>query len=523
LGRGGGGFGGLGGMRGGGGVTTAAGGGSGEFEGEVRITADPSTNALIIYASPQDFQTLKRVIELLDVRRRQVLVEAVILEVGVQRSLDLGIEMQGATSTSNGVALGRVNFGTINNAILNPASVQGMLAAVASNQTVRLPDGTVVPAQVLILHAAQSDNDVNLLSAPTILTMDNQEAEIVVGQNVPFIGSRSTSETNLSNTFATIDRRDVGITLRITPQISEGGLVRLDIFEEVSRVIEESVAGLDPNLVGPTTTIRSATTSVVVRDGQTIVIGGLIADASVDAVAKVPFISEIPVIGQFFRTTSMNREKRNLLLFLTPHIIRTAAEQRDLSVRKRDQVKAFMEEADVKNRQREFLDRPSWTPELPPEEDEDGEDTGELEFETIESEDVERRADGLNGDGNTVKYAEGEQAPAIPIISRYVLLASFAERGTAPEGLKTDSGLLALSMLPESELTSLFRKGGAYRFDTEPFGGLYFCLEAFTTRQEALLLYPEGLTVAPEQGEYLHWRQLQDASSANAASWTELN
>ena len=284
------------GQGGAGGVTSVSGGGGGEFEGEVRITADPSTNALIINASPQDFETLKRVIEQLDVRRRQVYVEAIILELRLDATRALGIELQGGTGLGQGVGLGRVNFGNINNAVTNPAGIGGLLLAAASNQTVRLPDGTVVPAQVALITASQGNTDVNILSAPNILTTDNQEAEIVVGENVPFVASRSTSETNLSNTFATVERRDVGITLRITPQISEGGMVRLDLFQEVSAVVPS--ASTDAQQLGPTTTIRSATTSVVVRDQQTVVIGGLISDDIENNEQSIPFWSDIPDLGQ---------------------------------------------------------------------------------------------------------------------------------------------------------------------------------------------------------------------------------
>jgi general secretion pathway protein D len=135
---------------------------------------------------------------------------------------------------------------------------------------VTLPDGTKVPAQAALLHALDNSNDVNILSAPNILTTDNEEAEIIVGQNVPFVASRATSETNLNNTFATIEREDVGITLRLTPQISEGQMVRLAVFEEVSAIVPNAL--LDANEVGPTTTCASASTTINVRDGQTIVI-----------------------------------------------------------------------------------------------------------------------------------------------------------------------------------------------------------------------------------------------------------
>lgn len=527
--RGGGGLGGGVGGAGGTGAVSAAGGGGGEFESEVRITADPSTNTLIIYASPQDFATLKRVIELIDVRRRQVYVEAIVLEVGLNRTRDLGIEMQGGVGLNNGIGLGRVNFGAaIDKALTAPQDISGLLAAAASNQTIRLPNGTVVPAQMVLLHASESDNDLNLLSAPTILTTDNQEAEIVVGQNVPFIASRSTSETNLANTFATVDRRDVGMTLRITPQISAGGMLRLEIFAELSRVLPTSVAGLDPNLVGPTTTIRSATTTVVVRDGQTVVIGGLIGEDTTHAVSKVPFLAEIPLLGNFFRSTSSQNGKANLLIFLTPYIIRSAAQQRDFTLEKRDEVRGFMREHEFHNLRQDVLDRPSWTPKLPPEKG-DGEEreTDEPEAGAEPGAPAEPHAalPGRAAAGGRVPppLAEEETPPTVPAANQYILLASISEQGAPPEALRTDSRLLAIALPQNSDMIHLFRKGGKYRFRSDSFEGLYHCLDAFPTAREALLIYPEGLAVDPERGEYLHWSDLQESSSANVLAWTTLN
>ncbi|MGH7965926.1 MAG: type II secretion system secretin GspD, partial [Candidatus Binatia bacterium] len=225
-----------------------------EFGSEVQITADPSTNSLIISAAPQDYETLKKVIAQLDVRRRQVYVEAMILEVSVDRIRELGIELQGGFSIAGeGIGLGRVNLRNLNTALTNPASLSGLLLAAASDRVITLPDGTRVPAQVALLRAVQNSSDINVLSAPTLLTSDNQEAEILVGQNVPFVSSRATDSTDLDNLFATVEREDVGITLRLTPQISEGSTVRLDIYEEVSAIVPTTVG--DPNLVGPTTSV----------------------------------------------------------------------------------------------------------------------------------------------------------------------------------------------------------------------------------------------------------------------------
>ena len=329
-----------------------------DFAGDVRITADPATNALIVAAVPEDFAILRSVIEKLDIRRRQVYVEAIILEVTLDRTRQLGIEIQGVTGLSNGLGIGRTNLGNLNDALTNPGTLSGLVLAAVSKQTIELPDGTTVPAQAALLRALDNANDINILSAPNVLTTDNEEAEIVVGQNVPFVASRATSETNLNNTFATIEREDVGITLRITPQISEGAMVRLAVFEEVSAIIPNPV--LDANEVGPTTTVRSASTTINVGDGQTIVIGGLISDAINNRESKVPFLAEIPVLGNLFKNTERNKSKINLLIFLTPHIIKDEEDAAEVSIAERDRFRNLMDSAGAPRRRPDPLDMPSF-------------------------------------------------------------------------------------------------------------------------------------------------------------------
>ena len=332
-----------------------------EFSSEVSITADPATNSLLISAAQQDFDTLKKVIDQIDVRRRQVFVEAMILEVSVDRARQLGIELQGAFSINGeGVGLGRVNLKDLNTALTNPASLSGLLLAAASNKTIELPDGTKVPAQVALLRAAQTSDDINVLSSPTLLTTDNQEAEILVGQNVPFLASRATDTSNLNNLFATVERQDVGISLRLTPQISEGNSVRLDIYEEVSAIVPTTVG--DPNLVGPTTSIRSASTTVVVKDAQTVVIGGLISDNTTRQRESVPYLGDLPVLGNFFRTDDDRSNKINLLIFLTPHIVHDDTEIAQRSLNERDRFRDFLQEHKVPRQWQKQLDRPSLAP-----------------------------------------------------------------------------------------------------------------------------------------------------------------
>ncbi len=246
----------------------------------------------------------------------------------------------------------------MNQALTNPGTLSGLVLAAVSKQTILLPDGTKVPAQAALLHALDNTNDVNILSAPNVLTTDNEEAEIVVGQNVPFVASRATSETNLNNTFATIEREDVGITLRLTPQISEGAMVRLALFEEVSAIVPNAL--LDANEVGPTTTVRSASTTINIRDGQTVVIGGLISDSVNNRESRVPFVAEIPVIGNFFKNTERNKNKINLLIFLTPHIIKDEEDAAEVSVAQRDRFREQMGAAGAPSRHPDPLDMPSF-------------------------------------------------------------------------------------------------------------------------------------------------------------------
>jgi len=193
-----------------------------------------------------------------------------------------------------------------------------------------------------------------VLSAPNVVTTDNEEAEIVVGRNVPFVASQATDGTNLDNLFTTIERRDVGITLRMTPQITADDFVRLTLFEEVSDIDTLATAALgDPERLGPTTTVRSTSTVVSARDGQTVVIGGLLSDTLRGEDRSVPFLGDVPVLGHLFRREDRRRMKTNLLVFLTPHIITS---DRDLAVRGRAQRAVLPPHV----RRRPALTGPSW-------------------------------------------------------------------------------------------------------------------------------------------------------------------
>jgi len=180
-----------------------------------------------------------------------------------------------------------------------------------------------------VLRAAQTRNNINILSSPHLLTLDNKEAEIVVGSNVPFITSQARDSTNLANTINTVERKDVGITLRLTPHIHESDFVSLDIFQESSAIAASS--SLDANTVGPTTTKRSAKTSVLVKNGDTVVLGGMMQETFTNNASQIPILGDIPLLGHLFRFKSVARQKTNLLIMLTPRIIRDPGQMLETS------------------------------------------------------------------------------------------------------------------------------------------------------------------------------------------------
>jgi general secretion pathway protein D len=316
------------------------------FEGEVSITADIATNALIIVATPRDYLTLKNVIQKLDIRRKQVYVEAIIMEIQPSVLQELGIEYRAAVPLESGDNVDKVLFGGTNFEL----GADDMIAGATSLSSGTIPEtglfpltqtgrgglnlggvfdrvkvgedadgnGIFLPANTLVLHALKRNTKANLLSTPHLIAMDNEEAEIVVGRNVPFV--TSTSQTTVS-TVQQVQRESVGITLRFTPQITEGDYIQLELYQEISALIDSPV-GQDPNRVGPTTSERKSTNTVLVRDGQTIIVGGLMEDRIRTTVSKVPWLGDIPGLGWLFRSETDTVEKQNLLIFLTPTIIR---------------------------------------------------------------------------------------------------------------------------------------------------------------------------------------------------------
>lgn len=329
------------------------GGGSVTLGENISITADPATNSLIIVASKADYEKILSLLKELDIKRRQVIVEAMLLEVGVDDTQTLGTNFLTSGGGDNGGYFAEGNFGQQNlgNLFDNPAKLSGFTAAAASSGTLTLPNNIVIPSQIVMVHAASNLSNVNVLSAPTILATDNEPAKIIVGQNVPFLASTSTSEANLNNTFNQIDREDVGISLEMTPQISSGSYVTMNIYTEVSAIVAATVN----STLGPTTTKRQSETTVIAKDGQMIVIGGLMSDDVSEARDGVPFFEDVPVIGHLFRNTSAARARTNLLIFITPRIVKDQYDARDITYERRDGLRDEIERNDVFPSRREVL------------------------------------------------------------------------------------------------------------------------------------------------------------------------
>jgi general secretion pathway protein D len=293
-------------------------------DSDIAITADDATNSVIVSASAQQYQTIEQLLMSLDIERPQVFVETIIAEVSLRKSEALGFEWQLGGSAGDGTLLARSNLAALGAAAVNPLALSGLVLAATSDKTITLPDGTEIPAQAALFTALAEDGEIEVLSAPTLLTLDNQEAEIIVGENVPFITGQGVDLSSVDNVFTTVEREDVGIKLRITPQVAEGDIVVLQVEEEVSRVINDPV--LDAAQVGPTTSKRAARTTVSVADGRTAVLGGLISNAVSGRASKVPLLGDIPWIGRLFRSEGVTDEKVNLILFLTPHVIRNKSD-----------------------------------------------------------------------------------------------------------------------------------------------------------------------------------------------------
>jgi general secretion pathway protein D len=296
------------------------------------IAADPTTNSLIITASEPVYRNLREVIEKLDARRAQVFIESLIVEVNADKAAELGIQWQFLNLGSGGKAqvFGGTNLpaGTgagILNVAANPSAVgNGLNIGIVRGGNSSIPDGKGGTLNILNLgllaKALESGASGNVLATPNLLTLDNEEARIIIGQNVPFVTGQFTTlqAGSNANPFQTVERKDVGTTLRVKPQVSESGTVRMQIFQEVSSVVDATLSA------GLITNKRAIESNVLVDDGQIVVLGGLIEERIESGETKVPGLGDIPFLGNLFKSQSRKRTKTNLLVFLRPVVIRDA-------------------------------------------------------------------------------------------------------------------------------------------------------------------------------------------------------
>jgi general secretion pathway protein D len=325
-------------------VAASAGPSTGGF-----IQADPSTNSLVITAAEPLYRQVRAMIDQLDSRRAQVYIESMIVEVSGDNAADFGLQWQGLLGNSGdkyGLAAGT------NTAIGGPSIIALSQTAAGSGTTlpgeginialIKNYGGTY--ALAALARALQTQANTNIISTPNLITLDNEEAKIVVGENVPFItGQFTNTGTATTSPFQTIERKDVGITLRIRPQIGEGGTVRMTIYQEQSSVKATTAAGTSN--AGPSTTKRSIESTVVVDDGAILVLGGLISETYTDTKAQVPLLGDIPFIGALFRSEKREKSRSNLMVFLKPTIMRDGESASRLSLDRYDLIRATQKDA----------------------------------------------------------------------------------------------------------------------------------------------------------------------------------
>lgn len=291
------------------------------------IQADASTNALIITAPSNIYNNIRAVIDMLDVRRAQVFVEALIAEVSADKAAEFGIQWQSAGRVNGGPTQvgGGTNFGSAGTNIIDVGKSFGSAAGPSVGTGLNI--GVVRDSNLgALARALQTDSTANILSTPNLTMLDNEEAKIIIGKNVPFITGSQMGTTANPNPFQTIERKDVGLILKIKPQISEGGTVKMVIFQEVSSVDDKAT-----NAAGLITFKRSLDTTVLVDDGQTLVLGGLIEDKVSLGESKVPLLGDIPLLGWLFRYETRSSNKTNLMIFIRPSILRTAVASQGLT------------------------------------------------------------------------------------------------------------------------------------------------------------------------------------------------
>ncbi len=323
----------------------------------IQVVPDKATNSLIIMAEREDYKVLEGIIKQLDVSRPMVYIEALIMEVNANKDFRLGVEWRGAKDTGkiagtdagqSGVFIGSGASGTTD----DPGAynvLDSLVTAVGTTLVGSFPPGfsmgiigagikigdILFPTLGAVVQAYKGDKEVSILSTPQIMTLNNEEAEINVGSNVPYVTrqDQTASGGSVPVNYSQYEYRDVGVVLNITPNINEGNYIRLKISQQVTKVVS---TGADAKVVTPTTLKRTVKTSVVVKDKETIVIGGLIGDSTQEGTYRVPFLGDLPILGWLFKTRSTGREKTNLYVFITPHIVRTQEDASALYKEKKD-------------------------------------------------------------------------------------------------------------------------------------------------------------------------------------------
>ncbi|MCS6914790.1 MAG: type II secretion system secretin GspD [Myxococcales bacterium] len=340
-----------------------AGGSSSIFQDEVKITADKSTNSLIILATAKDYLTLRDLIQRLDLPRRQVFIEATVMEVSLSKTRDLGLSYHGGYQVGDNVPallLGGLQSGSLRST--NPLSIAVLQGLAAGAVGPLFPSSSVlgqqaagIPSFAVLMQALQTNNDVNILQEPTLLTTDNEKAIIQVGQNLPFPSAAFTGLPiggGFGGTPGTpgapgvggfglgtsVQRQDVALKLEITPHVNASDMVRLEIDNEISDVAERNYGGL-----GPATNKRTLKTVAVVRDQQPVVLGGILRDSVRESVTKIPLLGDIPILGYLFKFTQREVQKQMLIIVLTPYIIHDPSDLRRIFERKMQERRAFLE------------------------------------------------------------------------------------------------------------------------------------------------------------------------------------
>ncbi len=300
---------------------------------DVKMVADTATNSLIVTGSREEYQVVEDVIKKLDIPRRMVYLEALIMEVRVDKNFNIGVQW----ATGGGDVVGGFSgnqaapFETLNGITTNPGKLPAGFSLGVLKKGIRIGDVTF-PNLGAVVNAYKSDSDINVIATPQILTTDNKKATIKVGENVPYITSKNTT-TGTQQDYTNYEYKDVATSLTITPQVNQAAVVRMEIGVEVIKLKDTSSTSTTP-----TTFTRTANTTVVIHNEETVVIGGMIGQDTTTGEYKVPFLGDIPVLGWLFKSHSTTGQKTNLYIFITPHIVENRAELAELYNKKRENI-----------------------------------------------------------------------------------------------------------------------------------------------------------------------------------------